>query len=196
MESERYTRKHRIPLLLLPILLSFNLGTTIARPVSQDSDRQITFYITGTVPLTAPHTKPMGLFEGQSQIDQSTSFLTSLTPPHALEAGKVKFINQQLRGVGDIGTPLIGQVEGVQVTSLGDSKSSILALEASFASITGETKDSLRFFGVRHADAAESQIAVVGGKGKYEEVSGFAVIKGGGGPESSGNDFGFTVYLE
>ncbi|KAJ3703273.1 hypothetical protein LUZ61_006978 [Rhynchospora tenuis] len=193
MEYERHTRKHGIPWLVLSILLAFYHDITIAWPVSRDSDQQITFYITSTVPLTAPHTKPVGLFSGQGQIDPSTSFLTSLTPSHALEAGKLKFINQQIRGEGDIGEPLIGQVEGVQVTSLGDNTSSILALEASFASTTGETKDSLRFFGVHHADAAESHIAVVGGKGKYEEASGFAVIKGGGGPESSGNDFGFTA---
>ncbi|KAJ3703271.1 hypothetical protein LUZ61_006976 [Rhynchospora tenuis] len=183
MEIERHTRKHRIPWLVLSILVAFNHGTAIARPRPRPNRN-----VFNILPAIIPATTAICDFTGFAGSYRLKSFST--------EAGKLKFINQKIRGEGDIDEPLIGQVEGVQVTSLGDSTSSILALEASFASTTGETEDSLRFFGVHHTDGAESQIAVVGGKGKYEEASGFAVIKGGGGPESSGNDFGFTVYLE
>lgn len=196
MECEEHSKNHSISWLLVSISVIFNLGTTTARPGSLAPDGRITFYITGTVPLTAHHAKPEGLFKSQGQIDQSTSFLTFLTPPHALEAGKLKFMNKELEGQREMGTPLIGQVEGVQVTSLGDNTSSILALEATFATTTGQSKDSLRFFGVHHADVAESQIAVIGGTGKYQEASGFAMVKGGVGEESSSNNFSFTVYLK
>lgn len=195
MESEDHIKKHGISWLVLSILVTFNLGTATARQGSLDPDGKITFYITGTVPLTPQHVKPEGLFKVQGQIDPSASFLTFLTPPHALATGKFKFINQELQGERKIGMPLIGQVEGVQVTSLGDNTSSILALEATFASTTGKSKDTLRFFGVYRADVA-SQIAVVGGTGKYDQASGFAIVKGGGREESSSNNFGFTVYLK
>jgi Dirigent-like protein len=196
MECEEPTKKHSISWLLVSILVTFNLGTTIARPGSLAPDGKITFYFTGTVPVIAQHAKPEGLFKGQGKIDPYRSFLTLLTPLDVLEAGKLKFINQELQGEREIGTPLIGQVEGVQVTSVGDNTSSILALEVTFASTSGESKDSLRFFGVHHADVVESQIAVVGGTGKYQEASGFAIVKGDGGEEGSSNNFGFTVYLK
>ncbi|KAJ3669167.1 hypothetical protein LUZ60_011117 [Juncus effusus] len=186
--------QHFISLFLLSIFILFNTCTTTSRPLNQNSDQTITFYMTGTEPLPGSGTSSTGLFSPQTSIDQSTSFLTFLTNPEALEAGKLAIIDQELRGEGETGTLLIGQVNGVSVTSLVDNSSSILAIKASFTSIDGELKDSLRFFGVHSADLGESQISVIGGTGKYDEASGFAIIK----PIQDGslsNSFTFTVYL-
>ncbi|KAJ1286129.1 hypothetical protein BS78_03G329100 [Paspalum vaginatum] len=169
-------------------------------PQSHSSGQTITLYTTGvTSPKTTAASSRHAVFINQGPIGHDGSWLRALTRPGALRPGTVTVIDDQLRGRKEFGLPLEGRLQGVLVTSLADSSSHMVAVKAKFAAGDGED-GSLRFFGVRRDDQEESQIAVVGGTGRYSGATGFAVLKAVGVPETGGNvslssALGFSAHV-
>jgi len=76
---------------------------------------------------------------------------------------------------------------------LDDVGSRMVAVKAMFTSNGAE--DSLSFFGVHHEGQEESHVAVVGGTGRYNGATGFAVVRTAGVPEKNGNFSSFSRPL-
>ncbi|XP_062205855.1 dirigent protein 16-like [Phragmites australis] len=191
------------------IALAVLLGTMAAgaRPASHSapsaphsSDQTITLYTTGAAPPRATAAfSQHPVFTSQGPIAHSNSWLRALTRPGALRPGTVTVVDEQLRGKKEFGLPLEGRLQGILVTSLADNSSHMVAVKASFAG--DGTGDSLRFFGVRRDDEEESHIALVGGTGRYDGATGFAVLRAADAPETGGNvslsrALSFRVHLK
>uniref|UniRef100_A0A0D9V7K2 Dirigent protein n=1 Tax=Leersia perrieri TaxID=77586 RepID=A0A0D9V7K2_9ORYZ len=210
------TRRDRIfakaCIALTLLLLTIANTATSARPASHkpplsshgSSDQTITLYTTGATPAEAGvPSSHHPVFTGHGPIGRhSGSWLRVLTQPGALQPGAASVVDEQFHGKRDFGLPLTGKLQGVVVTSLeddGNGSSSIVAVTASFA-VDGED-DSLRFFGVHRDDREESHIAVVGGTGRYDGATGFAVVRVAGAHEtgrnvSSSRALSFRVHLK
>lgn len=207
MQAQNYAHILTQACIALTLLLSM-VNTAAGRrpaahnppPPSHGSDQTITLYTTGATPprAVAPSSQHP-IFTRQGPIGQSGSWLRALTQPGALRPGTVTVVDEQFHGKKEFGLPLAGNLQGVLVTSLEDNSSHIVAVKASFAGNGAE--DSLRFFGVRHDDQEESHIAVVGGTGRYDGASGFAVVRAADVPETSENvslsrALSFRVHLK
>ncbi|KAM0852490.1 hypothetical protein ACQ4PT_051723 [Festuca glaucescens] len=116
-----------------------------------------------------------------------------MTRPGALRPGTVTVVDEQFHDKRESGPPLVGKLQGVLVTSLDDSSSRMVAVKAVFAG--DATEDSIRFFGVHRDGQEESHIAVVGGTGRYDSATGFAVVGAAGVPEKNGNISSFSRAL-
>jgi hypothetical protein len=116
-----------------------------------------------------------------------------MTRPGALRPGAVTVVDEQFHGKGESGPPLAGKLRGVLVTGLDDGGSRVVAVKAVFAGDAAE--DSIRFFGVHQDGQEESHVAVVGGTGRYDGATGFAVVGAAGVPERNGNVSSFIRAL-
>ncbi|KQK10482.1 hypothetical protein BRADI_2g54385v3 [Brachypodium distachyon] len=192
-------------------LLLTNANTAVGRrpavhspsPPSHGTGHTITLYTTGAAPPNAggaPSSKPP-IFTSHGPIGHSGSFLRALTRPGALRPGTVTLVDEQLHGKRESGLPLAGKLQGVLVAGLdgNSSTSRMVAVKALFAADGAE--DSIRFFGVLHDGLEESHVAVVGGTGRYDGASGFAVVKAADVPETGGNvslsrALSFSVHLK
>ncbi|KAG0467512.1 hypothetical protein HPP92_018472 [Vanilla planifolia] len=120
-----------------------------------------------------------------------------LTSMQALESGTVTILEEVFAGnVGHQREEVMGKLQGIYVTSSKDNSSHMVAMRATFER-DGELADSLRFFGVHKQGLIESQIAVVGGSGRYDRANGFALVKAVVG-EGKGMEkkLLFSVYLK
>lgn len=169
-------------------------------PNSYDG-QTITLYTTGAAPPKAapPFSRHHPVFTSEGPIGHSGSWLHALTRPGALRPGTVTVVDEHVHGRKEFGLPMEGRLQGVLVTSLADNSSHMVAVKASFAG--DGAGDSLRFFGVHRDHQKESQIAVVGGTGRYHAASGFAVVRAAGVSETSGNAsmskvLSFSVHLK
>ncbi|KAI3742474.1 hypothetical protein L1987_60157 [Smallanthus sonchifolius] len=93
---------------------------------------------------------------------------------------------------------LIGKAQGFYVSSSIDGKSQTMVFTVMF--MHGSYIDSLSFMGVHRSAVAVSQLAVMGGTGKYVNAKGHAVVKTFQGIDQQNNDgtetlLQFTVYL-
>ncbi|EMS54626.1 hypothetical protein TRIUR3_23462 [Triticum urartu] len=170
-------------------------------PPPHGSGQTITLYTNGAAPPNAggtPSSKHPA-FTSQGPIGHPGSWLRTLTRPGALRPGTVTVIDEQFHGKREFGLPLAGKLQGVLVTSLDDNSNHIVAVKALF---TGDgAEDSIRFFGIHHNGQEESHVAVVGGTGRYDSATGFAVIRAADVPETRGNDsfsraLSFSVRLK
>jgi hypothetical protein len=120
-----------------------------------------------------------------------------MTRPAALRPGTVTVVDEQFHGKRESGPPLAGRLRGVLVAGLDDGGSHVVAVKAVFAGDAAE--DSIRFFGVHRDGQEESRVAVVGGTGRYDGATGFAVVGAAGVPERNGNvsrALSFSVHLK
>ncbi|CAN1239127.1 Dirigent protein 25 [Linum grandiflorum] len=110
--------------------------------------------------------------------------------------GTITVIDDELTQGHELGSPLVGKAQGYYVASSIDGNSQAMAFTAMFHS--GHYEDSLNFFGVHRAGVSESQLAVMGGTGKYVNAKGHAVVKTI--PPAAGNlqheTDGFQTLLE
>lgn len=89
--------------------------------------------------------------------------------------GTVTVIDDELSEGHEAGTGAVGRAQGFYVASSEDGTSQSMLFTAMFES--GHYEDSISFFGVHRIVSEESQIAVIGGTGKYSNAKGYATVK-------------------
>lgn len=105
-------------------------------------------------------------------------------------------IDDELTEGHELGSGLVGKAQGFYVSSSIDGSSQTMAFTAMFES--GRYVDSLSFFGVHWGAKSESQLAIMGGTGKYVNAKGYATVKTipGGGAGQQHNTDGVETLLE
>ncbi|KAL5986101.1 hypothetical protein ACLOJK_028091 [Asimina triloba] len=91
--------------------------------------------------------------------------------------GTTTVIDDELTEGHELGSAVIGKAQGFYVASSEDGTSQTLAFAAIFEGSGGHHEDSLSFFGVHRTASPESQVAVIGGTGKYANAKGYAAIQ-------------------
>ncbi|CAI9301127.1 unnamed protein product [Lactuca saligna] len=100
--------------------------------------------------------------------------------------GTLMVIDDELTEGHELGSGLIGKAQGFYVSSSIDGNSQTMAFTVMF--MHGSYIDSLSFMGVHRSAVAESQLAVMGGTGKYLNAKGHAVVKTFEGTNQQNND--------
>ncbi|TKY67306.1 Dirigent protein 25 [Spatholobus suberectus] len=108
-------------------------------------------------PLTNPNQLPEGMTLQKLMFGTMTVFDDELTEGHELGSG------------------LVGKAQGFYIASAVDGTSQLMAFTAKFEE--NGYVDSLSFFGVHLTQVSESQLAIIGGTGKYVNAEGYAIIK-------------------
>ncbi|KAL5228104.1 hypothetical protein ABZP36_016369 [Zizania latifolia] len=170
-------------------------------PPARGPDQTITLYTTGaTMPKAGAPSSQHTIFTSHGPIGHhSGSWLRTLTQPGALRPGAAAVVDEQFHGKKEFGLPLAGKLQGVLVAGLEDDGSRMVAVTALFAG--DGVEDSLRFFGVHRDGEEESHIAVVGGTGRYDGATGFAVVRAADADDtrrnvSSSGALSFRVHLK
>lgn len=112
--------------------------------------------------------------------------------------GTLTVLDDELTEGRELGSGLVGKAQGLYVASSEDGTSQMMALTAMFEG--GGYVDSMSFFGFHRTVVSESQLAIMGGTGKYVNARGFATIKTFPAPDQPEIDgletvVQFTVYL-
>lgn len=112
--------------------------------------------------------------------------------------GTLSVFDNELTEGHELGSGLVGKAQGFYVASSEDGTSQTMAFTTMFES--GGYVDSLSFFGVHRTAVSESQLAVMGGTGKYVNAKGYATVKTFPATNQQNNDgvetlLQFTVYL-
>ncbi|XP_027348270.1 dirigent protein 25-like [Abrus precatorius] len=89
--------------------------------------------------------------------------------------GTMTVFDDELTEGHELGSSLLGKAQGFYVASSVDGTSQVLAFTSKFEE--NGYVDSLCFFGVHRTQVSESQLAIIGGTGKFVNANGFAVIK-------------------
>ncbi|KAK6929297.1 Dirigent protein [Dillenia turbinata] len=89
--------------------------------------------------------------------------------------GTLTVIDDELTEGHELGSGTVGKAQGFYIASSVDGTSQTMAFTAMFES--GSYADSLSFFGGHRTAVSESQLAIMGGTGKYVNAKGFATIK-------------------
>ncbi|KAJ6720364.1 DIRIGENT PROTEIN 24-RELATED [Salix viminalis] len=89
--------------------------------------------------------------------------------------GTITAIDDEITEGKDLESAFIGKAQGFYVASSVDGTSQTMAFTVMFQS--GHYADSLSFFGVHRTGVSESQLAIMGGTGKYVNAQGFAIVK-------------------
>ncbi|KAL5711119.1 Dirigent protein 10 [Ranunculus cassubicifolius] len=89
--------------------------------------------------------------------------------------GTMTVIDDELTEGHELGSGLVGKAQGFYIVSSEDGSSQAMALTAMFES--GSYVDSISFFGVHRTAVSESQLAIMGGTGKYVNARGYATVK-------------------
>ncbi|KAM7259181.1 hypothetical protein ACFE04_014922 [Oxalis oulophora] len=92
-----------------------------------------------------------------------------------LTFGTLTVIDDELTEGNELESGLIGKAQGFYIASDVDGKGHTMAFTAMFEN--GGYSDSISFFGVLRTAVSESQIAIMGGTGKYVNAKGFATVK-------------------
>ncbi|EEF31407.1 dirigent protein 10 [Ricinus communis] len=95
--------------------------------------------------------------------------------PQQLMFGTMTVIDDELTEGHDLRSGFVGRAQGFYVASSVDGTSQIMAFTVMFQS--SHYEDSLSFFGVHRTAVSESQLAIMGGTGKYVNAQGFAIVK-------------------
>lgn len=93
--------------------------------------------------------------------------------------GSVTVVDDELTEGHELGSAVVGRAQGFYLASSLDGTSQTVALTALFHGGGHEhvVEDTISFFGVHRTATTESQIAVVGGTGKYENARGYATVE-------------------
>ncbi|KAJ4725893.1 Dirigent protein [Melia azedarach] len=89
--------------------------------------------------------------------------------------GTLTVIGDELTEDHEVGSGLVGKAQGFYVASSEDGTSQTMAFTAMFSS--GGYTDSISFLGVHITAVSESQLAIMGGTGKYVNARGYATVK-------------------
>lgn len=91
--------------------------------------------------------------------------------------GSVTVVDNEITEGHELGTGVLGKVQGFYLTSSTDGSSHTLVLTALFHGNAHEADDTISFFGVHRTATPISHIAIIGGTGKYENAKGYATIE-------------------
>ncbi|XP_047968576.1 dirigent protein 24-like [Salvia hispanica] len=94
-----------------------------------------------------------------------------------LTFGSVTVVDNEITEGHELGSGVLGRVQGIYITSSSDGSSHTVALTAAFHGHEHEIDDNISFFGVHRTATPLSHIAIVGGTGKYENAKGYATIE-------------------
>ncbi|KEH30094.1 putative plant disease resistance response protein [Medicago truncatula] len=98
------------------------------------------------------------------------------TTVQELMFGTMTVFDDELTEGEELGSGLVGKAQGFYIASSTEGTSQVMAFTAKFEENGYE--DSLSFFGVhRTTQVSQSQLAIIGGTGKYVNANGFAIIK-------------------
>ncbi|KAK9019449.1 hypothetical protein V6N11_053973 [Hibiscus sabdariffa] len=103
-------------------------------------------------------------------------------PPGTLQRlmfGTITVIDDELTETHELGSAVLGRAQGFYLASSLDGNSQTIALTVLLhgGEHAHEIEDTISFFGVHRTVSPESQIAVVGGTGKYEHAKGYATVE-------------------
>ncbi|KAJ8759899.1 hypothetical protein K2173_010000 [Erythroxylum novogranatense] len=94
--------------------------------------------------------------------------------------GSITVIDDELTEGHELGSAVIGKAQGFYLASSMDGTSHTMALTLLLhdgGDHHDSVGDTISFFGVHRTASPESQVAVIGGTGKYENASGYASIE-------------------
>ncbi|XP_050210542.1 dirigent protein 10-like [Mercurialis annua] len=95
--------------------------------------------------------------------------------PQQLMFGTMTVIDDELTEGHDLRSQFVGRAQGFYIASSVDGTSQTMAFTVMFQN--SHYEDSLSFFGVHRTAVSESQLAIMGGTGKYVNAQGFAIVK-------------------
>ncbi|XP_022747406.1 dirigent protein 9-like [Durio zibethinus] len=103
-------------------------------------------------------------------------------PPGSLQRlmfGSITVIDDELTEAHELGSAVLGKAQGFYLASSLDGTSQTIALTVLLhgGEHGHELEDAISFFGVHRTVSQESQVAVVGGTGKYENARGYATVE-------------------
>ncbi|KAM7510579.1 hypothetical protein LguiB_009454 [Lonicera macranthoides] len=92
--------------------------------------------------------------------------------------GSITVVDNELTEGHELGSAVLGKGQGFYLSSSLDGSSHTIALTTMFhGGDHNEVVDTISFFGVHRTASIESQIAVIGGTGKYEHAKGYATVE-------------------
>lgn len=89
--------------------------------------------------------------------------------------GTMTVFDDELTEGEELGSGLVGKAQGFYMASSVEGTSQVMAFTAKFEE--SGYSDSLSFFGVHRTQVSQSQLAIIGGTGKYVNAQGFAIVK-------------------
>ncbi|KAF8008898.1 hypothetical protein BT93_J0025 [Corymbia citriodora subsp. variegata] len=91
--------------------------------------------------------------------------------------GTITVIDNELTEGHELGSAVLGKAQGFYLASSLDGTSHTMALTVLLHGNDHEIDDTISFFGVHRTASADSQVAIVGGTGKYEHAKGYATVE-------------------
>uniref|UniRef100_A0A7N0TLD4 Dirigent protein n=1 Tax=Kalanchoe fedtschenkoi TaxID=63787 RepID=A0A7N0TLD4_KALFE len=91
--------------------------------------------------------------------------------------GSVTVIDDELTEGHELGSGVMGRAQGFYLASSLDGTSHTFAFTALLGHAEHGAEDTISFFGVHRTASLVSQVAVIGGTGKYENARGYATIE-------------------
>ncbi|CAM8943413.1 unnamed protein product [Rhodiola kirilowii] len=91
--------------------------------------------------------------------------------------GSLTVIDDELTEGHELGSGVLGRAQGFYLASSLDGTSHTFAFTALLVHEEHGAEDTISFFGVHRTASLVSQIAIVGGTGKYENARGYATIE-------------------
>ncbi|KDP46122.1 hypothetical protein JCGZ_06633 [Jatropha curcas] len=92
--------------------------------------------------------------------------------------GSITVIDDELTEGHELGSAVMGKAQGFYLASSLDGTSHTMALTIMLhGEGNGHVEDTISFFGVHRTASHTSQIAVIGGTGKYENGKGYATVE-------------------
>ncbi|KAG6763630.1 hypothetical protein POTOM_031058 [Populus tomentosa] len=93
--------------------------------------------------------------------------------------GSITVVDDELTEGHELGSDVIGKAQGFYLASSLDGTSHTMAFSVLLheGENHGEIEDTISFFGVHRTATPDSQIAVIGGTGKYENAKGYASVE-------------------
>jgi hypothetical protein len=93
--------------------------------------------------------------------------------------GSITVVDDELTEGHELGSAVIGKAQGFYLASSLDGTSHTMAFSVLLhgGENHGEIEDTISFFGVHRTATPDSQIAVIGGTGKYENAKGYASVE-------------------
>ncbi|KAJ4848162.1 hypothetical protein Tsubulata_034121, partial [Turnera subulata] len=117
-------------------------------------------------------------------VSQNQPFVTAGNLPAGITLQKLMFgsitvVDNELTEGHELGSGVVGRAQGFYLASSVDGTSHTVALTVLLhgGDSHGEVEDTISFFGVHRTATPDSEIAVVGGTGKYEDARGYAVVE-------------------
>ncbi|KAI3426660.1 Dirigent protein [Psidium guajava] len=91
--------------------------------------------------------------------------------------GTITVIDNELTEGHELGSSVLGKAQGFYLASSLDGTSHTMALTVLLHGSDHEIDDTISFFGVHRTASVDSQVAIVGGTGKYEHAKGYATVE-------------------